>query len=147
MFPVQSVHQSYPWPAPSLTPYLSGRGHVDIWGLQVVITIVYLSIFSLHLDLPLLGIVAFLPFPSHRFPKCHLSLLFVFTLVISLGLPSKVPRKRSNCGHGISEVAVKFGKLVILCRKKYSLGLFPIIYGFLFWFGFLFLFCFGLIFV
>ena len=78
-------------------------------------------------------------FLSHRFPKCHLSLLFVFTLVISLGLPSKVQRKRSNCGHGISEVAVKFGKLVILCRKKYNLGLFPINYGFLFWFGFVFI--------
>lgn len=65
--------------------------------------------------------------PSHRFPKCHLSLLFVFTLVISLGLPSKVPRKKRNCGHGISEVAVKFAKLGILCRKEYNLGLFPII--------------------
>ena len=122
------------------------EGACGYLGASGGITIVYLSIFSLHLDLPLLGIVAFLPLPSHRFPKCHLSLLFVFTLVISLGLPSKVPRKRSNCGHGISEVAVKFGKLVILCRKKYSLGLFPIIYRFLFWFGFLFLFCFGLIF-
>ena len=77
-------------------------------------------------------------FPSHRFPKCHLSFLFVFTLVISLGLPSEVPRNRSNCRHGISEVAIKFTKLVILCRKKYNLGLLLIIYGFLLWVGFLF---------
>lgn len=60
---------------------------------------------------------------SCRFPKCHLSFLLIFTLVIPLGLPSEVPRKTRKHGQGIFEAAAKFGKFMILCRKKCDLGL------------------------
>lgn len=71
------------------------------------------------------GLASLSPSLFCRFPKCPLSFLLVFTLVIPLGFPSEVPRKARNRGHGIFDTAVKFGKLMILCRKQCDLDLQP----------------------
>lgn len=124
-----NVHQRYPsflQAAPYLAPYLGWKEGMWIFGaLRWYNYCVLINI--LHPDSAQLGPVASLSSSySHKFLKCHFSLL-VFTMVIPPGLPSEVPRKRRNGGHGISEVAVKFGKLMILCRKKRNLDLYPII--------------------
>lgn len=142
VFPVQSVHQSYPSLLLLWLSLSSGRA-CGYLGASGGITIVYLSIFSLHSDSPLLGTVAFLPsFPLIDF----LNVIFLFSLfsLWSYHLDFQwSPKKQVTIRHGISEVAIKYTKLVILCRKKYNLGFFLIMYGFLLWVGF----CFVLVFI
>lgn len=94
----------------------------------------FIDILPSRVHIQLLNLASLLSFFSHRFPERHLSFLLVFTLVISLGLLREVPRRRENSGHGMSEIAVKLGKLRILGRKKWDL-LYPVIW---FWFVFVF---------
>lgn len=114
--------------APCLISDLRGRGMWMLralrWHNHCVLIPILSSSIQIHCCL---GLASLSPL-SCRFPKCHLSFLLTFTLVIPLGLPREVPRKTRNRGRGIFDAAVEFGKLMILCRKKCDLGLQTVIW-------------------
>lgn len=131
MFPALRESPRFLQAAPYLTPYLQQERVMWLFGAQSDTNIVLYHQHSLilHPDLVLLGSVASSSSSlSNRFPKCYISFLLIFTLVIPLGLPSEFPRKRKDYGHGVSEVAVNFGKLMILCKKKFDLSFYSAIW-------------------